>query len=200
MAKYSCIAKGVYQYPQPQKFISANRYMFVEGEARRGLLIRFKNELGYPVDCMDYTVIQLDRLGNTVKTSSVSHRNISFGPRATFMPSEAIPVEEECVDFKVVFHEVISGNYRYTVKRGIAVAEHIRLDENTYVPSFYQNEEPLSVTTKKTAPTSSVIWTLTAAIIIIISVILSYIAVHYIDFLKDYSEKKSHDTFYEQNE
>lgn len=107
------IAKGIYRHEQAGNLVSVKNYIFLRKKGKKCLLLRFANELEHTVDGITYTVLQYDGEGNLLGRSDCSYGDLNFFARSTFTPQEALPVDERCADFKVVFSEVRSGNYRY---------------------------------------------------------------------------------------
>jgi hypothetical protein len=109
--------------------------MLVRCENRKCLLIRFANDMDFSVNAMDLVISQLDSTGAVIKKTPVSYKGLSFLPGAVFVPDEGIAVDESCVNFKLQFATVISGNYKYFVKNGkISV---VYLGEEEELPDFH---------------------------------------------------------------
>ena len=130
------VTKGIYRRAQIGGLVSVKNYIFVRDGDRKGLLLRFCNELGYPVSGLSYTVVQYGADGNEVGRTRVRHRALHVLPGEDYSPETAVSVDERCADFRVVFSEVISDRYRYAV-RGETVAVYYTMENG----SLLANEE-----------------------------------------------------------
>jgi hypothetical protein len=119
------ISKGYYQYSQADNFVTVKNYIFVHEEDQKGLLLRFVNDLGYTVDSMEYTVVQLDVNGNVIDKTKVKHTKMKLLPCEMFVTETAITVDGRCCDFRIVFSCVRSGAYAYTVREGRVVVDYV---------------------------------------------------------------------------
>ena len=115
MISENFIAKGNYRHSQIGNFVSVKNYIFFREKGMKRLLLRFSNELGYPVDGMSYSVFQYDVEGNFLGCMQVRHGDIRLEPLGTYATETPLAVDEKCADFKIVFLEVRSGQYRYRV-------------------------------------------------------------------------------------
>ena len=115
MISENFIAKGNYRHSQIGNFVSVKNYIFLREKGTKRLLLRFFNELGYPVDGMAYAVLQYDAEGNFLGRLQVRHGDIRLAPLGTYATETPLAVDEKCTDFKIVFSEVCSGQYRYRV-------------------------------------------------------------------------------------
>ena len=109
------VTKGIYRRAQIGGIVSVKNYIFVRTGARKGLLLRFFNELGHTVNGMAYTVVQYGEDGAEVGRTRVCHRDLYFPSGEAFSPGAPVAVDEKCADFSVIFSEVVSGRYRYGV-------------------------------------------------------------------------------------
>ena len=114
-SKNKCVAKGSYQRSQIDHFPAVKNYIFLRDGERKRLLLRFVNGMDETVDGMAYTVFQYDDEGNLIERSSVRHSGLSIPSQGMFVPAESLTVDERCVDFEIVFSEVVSGRYVYRV-------------------------------------------------------------------------------------
>jgi len=120
------ISKGFYKYSQIGNFISVKNYIFIRHNNKKCLLLRFLNETEYPINSFEYTVVQMDASGKILAKTKMSHRSISLDPGKTYTLSHAIVVDEYCSDFKILFSEVYSENYKYHVRDGEVIAHYIK--------------------------------------------------------------------------
>ena len=134
------ISKGFYQHPQVSNFISVKNYIFLHRAEKQYLLIRFSNDSDFTVHFLRFTILQLDAQNQTLAKSTVQYSDLSFVPGSTHTSSEGLVVDEKCCNFKILYNEVRSDNYHYTIYRDEIVAH--------YVPS------PVSIPVK-TKPTAS---------------------------------------------
>ena len=109
------IAKGNYLHTQIGRFVSVKNYIFLRADGKKHLLLRFSNDMDYTADGFDYTVFAYDADGAELSRERVSHSGLRVLPGETFSTPTPIAVDEKCVDFRVVFSEVRSGEYRYCV-------------------------------------------------------------------------------------
>ena len=116
------LSKGFYQYAQLDRFIAVKNYIFLRDHGKKGLLLRLYNDMDYPVDHMEFTIVQMDAAGKILERTPVVCKKIKFYPGNTYTLKEAVIVHELCNDFKIVFDEVRAGRYTYYVKDGGAVA------------------------------------------------------------------------------
>lgn len=115
MISENLIAKGNYRHSQIGNFVSVKNYIFLREKGVKRLLLRFSNELGYTVNGMSYSVFQYDAEGNLLGRLQVRHDGIQLEPLGTYATETPLAVDEKCADFKIVFSEVRSGQYRYRV-------------------------------------------------------------------------------------
>lgn len=118
------ISKGFYQYSQADNFITVKNYIFLKQNDKKGLLIRFVNDMPYKVDSMEYTVVQLDVNGAILGKTCIKHTAMNLLPGSMFVSDDAVAVDDRCCDFRVVFAFVRSGDYLYTVREGNVVVDY----------------------------------------------------------------------------
>lgn len=134
------IAKGNYRYSQIGHFVKVTNYIFLRNGKKKCLLLRFFNEMDEAVDGISYTVFQYDSQRNLIAHSQVSHRDISVNPHHSYTPSVSLVVQEKCVDFKVVFSQVSSGNYRYKVIDGVVSVYYDGISALPYEPKRNESD------------------------------------------------------------
>ena len=117
------ISKGCYQYLQTENFVEVKNYIFIQDGKRKGLLIRFLNDLGVTVDSMEYVITQFDVDGNIIDKTEIKHSYMKLRHGNMFVTEKAIVVDERCCDFKVTFINVRSGNYVYTLREGLVAVD-----------------------------------------------------------------------------
>lgn len=110
------ISKGLYHYTQVDRLVSVKDYLFLRKNGSKYLLLRFSNDMDFPVDTMDFSITQLDNTGNALKTDTLSYGNLCFEPGTSYAPNEGIAVLEQCTDFRLEFSRVCSGAYVYHVQ------------------------------------------------------------------------------------
>lgn len=143
MSDQQYISKGFYLHKQPSELISVQNYIYVRSEGKKCLLLRLSNDLGYTVDEIDLTVIQLDASGKIVAKSRVKYSQMKLGAGETFVTERGIVVDEFCTDFRVVFSSVKSGRYKYTVRGGNILSVRY-LKRPTALEHGLRNGEPLT--------------------------------------------------------
>ena len=120
------ISKGVYEYPQISDFVSVKEYIFIRHNDKKCLALRFFNELGYVVNTLEFSVVQMDASGKILETSKIKCKGLNFRPGTTYVDSSTLVVNEYCADFRVVFTEVVSERYKYTVRNGRVTVDYIK--------------------------------------------------------------------------
>lgn len=110
------ISKGFYSHSQIEGFVSVKNYIFVRNDHGKYLLLRFTNLSDFLVNSMEFTLIQMDRAGEILEKTKIRYDDLVFAPGRTFTPSEGIPVNEFCADFKLQFSSITSGDYLYRVQ------------------------------------------------------------------------------------
>ena len=162
------ISKGIYQYSQIDRFISVKNYMLIRCENRKCLMIRFSNDADFTVNAMDLVISQLDSTGAVIEKTPVSYKGLSFSPGTVFVPDEGIVVDESCVNFKLQFVTVISGNYKYFVKNGKISVVYEKEEEE--LPDFHHKTavQGLTVTPVKRGKTGLAIFLAILALLTVI--------------------------------
>lgn len=120
------ISKGFYQYPQISDFVSVKDYMFVRHNGKKCLMLRLVNDLGYTINTLAFTVVQMDAMGKVLDRTKLKHKNLNFAPGMTYVTSEALVVDEFCTDFRVIFTGARSESYKYTVRNGRIIIDYIK--------------------------------------------------------------------------
>ena len=123
------ISKGVYEHSQISDLVSVKEYIFVRHNEKKCLTLRFLNELDYVVNAMEFSVVQMDASKKILKTSKIKYTGLNFVPGTTYVDPALIVVDEYCADFRIVFTEIRSERYKYTVRNGRFTVDYIKADE-----------------------------------------------------------------------
>ncbi len=118
MENENIISKGFYRFPQVRGFIAVKNHMFIRGEDKVYLALRFSNDTEYTFNFFSFDIIELNAEGKQIGKVFVEYKNISFAPGTIFAPDKGFAVSSGCVDFRIEFREAFSGAYKYTVRRG----------------------------------------------------------------------------------
>ena len=152
------IAKGIYRHPQIGHFVSVKNYIFLRDGGKKYLLLRFSNELEYIVDGMTCAVLQYNADGEEIASAKIDVNGLYIRPHEMFATDTALEVDEKCVDFRVVFLEVRSGQYRYrTVDQIVSV--YYAEDDDLFDDEELYEAEPIreySVTRRRFGEAGSV--------------------------------------------
>ena len=170
--KGNSISKGVYLHPQTSGFVTAKQYIFCRKKGKKCLLIRFSNGCDFKISAMNFTVLQLDAVGELIGKTSVSYSALSVLPGKDFSANRGVIVDEKCCDFKVVFDEVYSDDFKYVLKNGTPVAYYEKPRGLTVEggAKIHSSEEPIfSVKEKKARPSGIACF---AAVLVIVTVLL----------------------------
>lgn len=124
MIEREYIEKGGYNHPQPDGYVSLKQYIFVRKDGKRCLLFRFANEFSQTVTGFEIVVTQLSGDGRTLGHSRICYDDLSIRSGDIFAPSSGVVVHENCADFRIRLVYFVSGVYKYSVKRGKAVAHY----------------------------------------------------------------------------
>ena len=122
------ISKGFYERAQISDLVSVKEYIFVRHNEKKCLMLRFSNELNYVVNVMEFSVVQIDAAGKILETTKIKYSDLNFMPGTTYVDSSMIVVNEFCADFRIVFTEIISGRYKYTVRNGRYTVDYIKAE------------------------------------------------------------------------
>lgn len=120
MNNENIISKGFYRFPQVKDFISVKNHMFMRCDDKVCLAIRFSNDTEYTFDYFSFDIVELNAEGKPIGKVFVEYKDISFAPGSVFASDKALAVSNNCVDFRIEFHEAFSGAYKYVVRRGKA--------------------------------------------------------------------------------
>lgn len=123
------ISKGLYEHPQISDLVSVKEYIFVRHNEKKCLALRFSNELDYVVNSMAFSVVQMDASGKVLETSKIKYNGLNFLPGTTYVDLTMIVVDEYCADFRIVFTEIMSDRYKYTVRNGGFTVDYLKADE-----------------------------------------------------------------------
>jgi hypothetical protein len=91
----------------------------------------------------------------------------------------------------VVFQEVFSENYKYTVKHGVVVSDYIKDREEGVDVQNVGGGKTFYVVAEKSRKVGLSVFTLIVALTFMLSVTLSYIISNYSDFYRDYANEKA---------
>lgn len=112
------ISKGIYGRAQMGGYISVKQYMFIRYMDKKHLLVRFSNDLDVAIECIAYTVVQMNVNGDVIGVSRVEHCE-RIKPGESFSSENALMVDEACIDVKITVDKAVSGSYEYSVRGGI---------------------------------------------------------------------------------
>ena len=118
------VEKGSYTHPQADGYIALKQYIFIRRDGKRCLLLRFANEFSRTVHGFEVIVTQLSSDGRVIGRSRVPYQNISVASGNTYSPDSGVVVRENCADFRISLVYFVSGDYKYVIKRGHAVAHY----------------------------------------------------------------------------
>lgn len=118
------IEKGSYTHPQADGYVALKQYIFTRREGKRCLLLRFANEYSRTVHGFEVVVTQLSSDGRVIGRSRVPYQNISVSPGNTYAPDSGIVVADNCSDFRISLVYFVSGDYKYVIRHGRAVAHY----------------------------------------------------------------------------
>jgi hypothetical protein len=113
--------------------------MIVIVNNKKCLAQRFANEMGYTVNSIVFSLIELDDMGNVINKRRISYEGLSIKPGALYVPKKHIVLMNECVDYRIIFHKVTSGNYQYIVK-GDDLAIYYKPEVSKAQPSIFTND------------------------------------------------------------
>ena len=120
----NCIAKGIYSHSQLNDFVSVREYIFLKHSDKKCLIFRFCNETALTLDSIEFLLIELNSSGNVINKTHVVYDGLDINPDDIFSSKNGLVVSKECVDFKIQFLSVSSGDYIYRVKRGKVYAHY----------------------------------------------------------------------------
>ena len=120
------ISKGFYNYSQLSGFVTVKNYIFIRQSGKKCLLLRFSNDLEYTVNSMAFTVIQMDAAGKVIENTKAKIEKLAFLPGSTLVSPKGIVVDENCTDFRVLFTDVHSDRYQYSVRNGQVAVQYIK--------------------------------------------------------------------------
>ena len=112
------ISKGEYTHNQVRHFVNVKQYIFLRRNGKKCLILRFSNDSDFVIDGMDIKIIQLDVNGNKIADSVFSSRIFYAAPGEIFSLTDGIEVEDNCVDFRLIFLKVNSSDYSYFLRNG----------------------------------------------------------------------------------
>ena len=110
------ISKGFYERSQISDLVSVKEYIVVRHNEKKCLMLRFFN-------------VQMDAAGKILETTKVKYTDLNFMPSTTYVDPTMIAVNEYCSDFRIVFTEIMSGRYKYTVRHGKVTVDYIKAEE-----------------------------------------------------------------------
>ena len=135
------ISKGIYQYPQIDGFLKVEHYIFLRQKGQKCLILRLKNESEFTIDGLKVNVIQIDEKNNVIKETTYQIPVFYATAGNNFNISDGFAVDDKCVDFKIEFISVHSGNYTYSVHNGKVIT--------SYTPIIKDSEILLKIKKKK---------------------------------------------------
>ncbi|MBQ8350607.1 MAG: hypothetical protein IJY20_01000 [Clostridia bacterium] len=168
MVNDQCLAKGFYRYAQNSEFVSVKQYMFVRARGKKCLLLRFSNDMGYDVTLLRFTLVQLNADGDVIQRTPLCYNSLHVNAGTAFATQRAIVVDEACTDFKIIFHEVGSGCYRYVVKDGNVMVYYQAETADHLIPQVATH----TATPEKKKPRNSIKRCIWVAILMLFALIL----------------------------
>ncbi len=186
MNNENIISKGFYRFPQVKDFISVKNHIFMRCEDKLCLALRFSNDTEYTFDSFSFDIIELNAEGKPIGKVPVEYSDISFTPGSIFASDKAYAVSNNCVDFRIEFHEAFSGAYKYVVRGGKATVYYDRKKtENGLKDQDTQKKSTadVQVTQRKTGKPF-----LSAFIILLTTVIMAALVARYL--YSDFQEEQ----------
>ena len=107
------ISKGTYNYSLPNSPIEVLQYVFIRQRGRKCLLLRFRNNTEFIVNKIEYEIVQLGEKGKEISRTEFKTPPLNETPGSVFTLSDAIIVNEQCVDFRINFIFLKAGKYEY---------------------------------------------------------------------------------------
>lgn len=116
MRREDIISKGYYTHPQVNGLISVKQFIVLRQENEKRLLLRMSNDQGETVTGFSLRVLQYDAAGRMIGSATVEKSGLKHKARSAFHVGQEIPLEEDCVDFRVTVLSVQCGSYLHKVK------------------------------------------------------------------------------------
>ncbi len=188
------ISKGFYQHPQISNFISVKNYIFLHRNEKQYLLIRFSNDSEFTVDSMRLTILQLDAQNQTISKTTVQYEDLSFAPNTTYASPKGLAVDEKCCNFKILYNEVHSGHYCYTVRSNEVVVQYAPC---LLAPPKSDQKQPFGYTGKFTVMPQKIgrpallAWVAALAIIFCILLNIQHVHTKYADAIEKQRQEQA---------
>ncbi len=142
-----------YDFPQPEFPIGVKEYLLTTVSEQRCCVIRWINRLEHGMDSMTFELVELDidgnELGDTVYT--LDKGSITQVPTEdTFATNRVFPIDSKCAYVKVLFKNVVSGDYTYRMEPDGMEVDY-RLEDNywKYEEEHPRKPKPMRKTRKK---------------------------------------------------
>lgn len=161
------ISKGIYGRAQVGGYISVKQYMFIRYMDKKHVLVRFSNDLDVAIECIAYTVVQMNVNGDVIGVSRVEHRE-RIKPGESFSSENALMVDEACIDVKITVDKAVSGSYEYSVRGGII---SVNYDPNVLNSKNLHPPKLISAQKKRKDKTTSKITAVAIAAIVLVLLI-----------------------------
>ena len=175
--KRDIISKGIYKHPQIVGFVSVKQYIFMDKNGKRGLVLRFSNDLDATENGMEFTVIELDSNGNAIRNSLV-HYTGRVHSGCMFTSESAVIVEPKCCDFKVFINKVFADNYEYTAVGDKVLTRYTNRAETSNSRTFTYTEYE-KISQKK--PIREGVFRLIAVVLLLVMIVANFIFVFFDD-------------------
>lgn len=107
------ISKGSYDHSSPGAPVEVLQYIFVRQRGRKCLLLRFRNNSEFTINRIEYQIVQLGEKGKEISRTKLKTPPLNEVPGSVFTLSDAIVVNEQCVDFRINLIFLKAGDYEY---------------------------------------------------------------------------------------
>ncbi len=167
-----------YEFPQPDAPVAVREYLLTTTDEGRLCLLRFALREDIPIDCLEFSIVELDADGGdlaSVERTLAGDELPPMRPGELFTPPWAFPVSARCAAVRVLLHAVSSGDYRYRVTpTGISV-DYAAEEAWVYDPRAErsaQAEEPLHVRSLLGQRTRG-LWPVAVAALLLLALIIA---------------------------
>ena len=127
------IEKGPYVHYQTGAFLQVKNYIITRNADKKCLHLQLVNSFERPVEGVKITLVQLDSVGNVIKSGSFIYDGFSIMPGTVYAINSALILDSSCADFRVRIVYAVSGEYKYFFRNGQAV--------QTYDPRGYAKKK-----------------------------------------------------------
>ena len=115
---YNIISKGKYNFPQNDRQLTIQNFIFISENGTKYLLLKWKNSRNEILDDLQLMIKFYDASANTIEKKKMFFENLHCNANSTFVLK--IEVSEDCVDFEIRLDYSRYGAYTYSsVENGI---------------------------------------------------------------------------------